>query len=85
MGRPSLLTIYCDVLWNSDITINIFQPDQYYSKMYEKKKRFNCPRYNDIPGRYKLNDFFQASFSAISLTAVYLRGSIRYLSPADLI
>ena len=29
--------------------------------------------------------FFQASFSAISLIAVYLRGSIRYLSPAGLI
>ena len=28
--------------------------------------------------------FFQASFSAISLIAVYLRGSIRYLSPAGL-
>ena len=30
-------------------------------------------------------NFFQASFSAISLIAVYLRGSIRYLSPAGLI
>ena len=30
-------------------------------------------------------EFFQASFSAISLIAVYLRGSIRYLSPAGLI
>ena len=29
-------------------------------------------------------NFFQASFSAISLIAVYLRGSIRYLSPAGL-
>ena len=29
--------------------------------------------------------FFQASFSAISLIAVYLRGSIRHLSPAGLI
>ena len=29
--------------------------------------------------------FFQASFPAISLIAVYLRGSIRYLSPAGLI
>ena len=29
--------------------------------------------------------FFQASFSAISLIAVYLRGSIRYLSPTGLI
>ena len=27
-------------------------------------------------------EFFQASFSAISLIAVYLRGSIRHLSPA---
>ena len=30
-------------------------------------------------------NFFQASFSAISLIAVYLRGSIRHLSPAGLI
>ena len=34
---------------------------------------------------YRSLNFFQASFSAISLIAVYLRGSIRYLSPAGLI
>jgi len=35
-------------LWYNDIpdiTFNIFQPSQYYSKMY----LFNDPRYNDIP------------------------------------
>ena len=36
------------------------------------------------PRRRSLN-FFQASFSAISFIAVYLRGSIRHLSRAGLI